>query len=187
MKSGERREEILRILKESGKPVSGKELAARLHVSRQVIVQDIALLRTGGETILSTNVGYLCPQQKKEASRVFKVCHTDDEVEEELRLIVDDGGTVKDVFVYHKVYGVVRADLNIASRADIRKFMEGLSAGSSTLLKNITSNYHYHTVLAADEETLDGIQKKLEARGFLAPLRDYEPVDFWDKPDASNF
>lgn len=186
MKSEERRKEILRILKEDQKAVSGKELAAMLHVSRQVIVQDIALLRTGGEKIISTNAGYLYPQLEKEASRVFKVCHTDDEVEEELRLIVDNGGTVKDVFVYHKVYGVVRADLNISSRADIQKFLEGLSAGSSTLLKNITSNYHYHTVLAADTEILDSIQTNLEARGFLAPLRDYEPVDFWASPDVSN-
>ena len=37
--------------------------------------------------------------------------HEDDEVEEELSTIVDAGGHVKDVFVYHKVYGVIRANM----------------------------------------------------------------------------
>ena len=41
--------------------------------------------------------------------------HTDDQVGEELSLIVDNGGVVKDVFVYHKVYGVIRADMNIGA------------------------------------------------------------------------
>ena len=42
--------------------------------------------------------------------QVLKVVHEDDEVEEELSTIVDAGGHVKDVFVYHKVYGVIRAN-----------------------------------------------------------------------------
>ena len=48
-------------------------------------------------------------------------------MEEELSLIVDYGGHVEDVFVYHKVYGIVRADLHIASRNDIREFLHGLA------------------------------------------------------------
>ena len=84
MKSAERREQILEILSGSSKAVSGKELAARLGVSRQVIVQDIALLRANGENIYSTNLGYLCPVQRS-VSRVFKTCHTDEQVAEELQ------------------------------------------------------------------------------------------------------
>lgn len=38
-------------------PVSATALAKELGVSRQVIVQDIALLRAEGEHILSTNRG----------------------------------------------------------------------------------------------------------------------------------
>ena len=45
MSGKERREQILNILKDSGKPVPGVELARLLQVSRQVIVQDMALLR----------------------------------------------------------------------------------------------------------------------------------------------
>lgn len=40
-----RREKLLDILKNSSAPVSGSALARQLGVSRQVIVQDIALLR----------------------------------------------------------------------------------------------------------------------------------------------
>lgn len=35
---------------------------------------------------------------------------------DELNLIVDCGGKVEDVFVYHKLYGVIRVEMNIKSR-----------------------------------------------------------------------
>lgn len=178
MNSAQRRDKILEILGNSEGAVSGKELAAILNVSRQVIVQDIALLRANGENIFSTNLGYVCPRQNQ-ASRVFKTCHSDEQVADELCLIVDCGGTVKDVFVYHKVYGILKADMNIRSRVDIERFLEELRSGRSSLLKNITSDYHYHTVTAESEEALDMIQERLEKSGFLAKLTDYEPVNFW--------
>ena len=182
MKSADRRDEIIKILKGSSKAVSGKELASQLNVSRQVIVQDIALLRANGEYILSTNLGYVLPGQEtiKKASRVFKVCHTDSQARDELEIIVDYGGIVDDVFVYHKVYGVIKTKMEIRSHDDIDRYMAGLNSGTSTLLKNITSNYHYHTVLAANEKILDVIQEKLQEAGFLAQLLDYEPVNFWE-------
>ena len=46
---------------------------------------------------------------------------------------------------------------------------------------NLTSGFHYHTVLAENELILDAIQNKLSEYGFLAQLQDYEPVDFWSK------
>ena len=104
--------------------------------------------------------------------------HSDEKVEEELSLIVDHGGIIQDVFIYHKVYGVVRADMNIRSRLDVYNFMTDLASGNSSLLKNITADYHYHTVKAESEKILDMIQEKLQERGFLAQLRDYEPIDF---------
>ena len=93
--------------------------------------------------------------------------------------MVDNGGIVRDVFVYHKVYGVVKAEMNIKNRRDIRKYMEEISTGKSSLLKNVTGGYHYHTVEAESEEILDDIQEELAQRGFLAKLQDYEPVNFW--------
>lgn len=94
-------------------------------------------------------------------------------------MIIDMGGKVVDVFVYHKVYGVLRADMNLKSRMDIERYMEEIKSGKSSLLKNVTSGYHYHTVRAESEEILNLIQEKLQQMGFLAKLQDYEPVDFW--------
>ena len=69
--------------------------------------------------------------------------------------------------------------MNIRSRRDVRKYMEGITSGKSTNLMNLTSNYHYHTIVAEDEQTLDLIQEELTRKGFLAKLQDYEPIDFW--------
>ena len=177
--SGEvRRGKIIQALKNSDKAVSATTLAKEFDVSRQVIVQDVALLRANGKNIFSTNRGYLI-QEDEETTRVFKVQHEDDEVEKELTTIVDLGGTVEDVFVYHKVYGVLRAEMNIKSRMDIRNYMEEIRSGKSSLLKNVTSGYHYHTVRAERVEILDMIQEELQKKGLLAKLQDYEPVDFW--------
>jgi len=176
----ERRKKIIHILSKDHKAVSGHSLADRFHVSRQVIVQDIALLRANGYDILSTNRGYLV-QGKQTASRVFKLIHSNEECEEELNMIVDLGGKVEDEFVYHKVYGVLRAEMNIKSRRDVQNFVSDLASGKSSLLLNVTSGYHYHTVSAESEQILDLIQDKLTERGFLAKLQDYEPVDFWSR------
>lgn len=178
MNGESRRREIIRMLLDSSRAVPGVTLARELAVSRQVIVQDIALLRANGTDILSTNRGYLLKEEQA-PTRVFKVLHSDDEVEEELNCIVDLGGIVVDVFVYHKVYGVVRADMNIRSRMEVRRYLKTLEGGKSSLLKNVTSGYHYHTVRAESTEALDLIQEELQERGFLAKLQDYEPVDFW--------
>ena len=178
MSGEERRGKIIQALKNSDKAVSATTLAKEFDVSRQVIVQDVALLRANGKNIFSTNRGYLI-QEDEETTRVFKVQHEDDEVEKELTTIVDLGGTVEDVFVYHKVYGVLRAEMNIKSRMDIRNYMEEIRTGKSSLLKNVTSGYHYHTVRAERVEILDMIQEELQKKGLLAKLQDYEPVDFW--------
>ena len=78
--SGEaRRGKIIQALKNSDKAVSATTLAKEFDVSRQVIVQDVALLRANGKNIFSTNRGYLI-QEDEETTRVFKVQHEDDEL-----------------------------------------------------------------------------------------------------------
>ncbi|SFB10175.1 hypothetical protein SAMN05216249_10961 [Acetitomaculum ruminis DSM 5522] len=177
MKGKERRNQILKKLSDSSKPVSGTELAREFGVSRQVIVQDIALLRANGCEIFSTNLGYVL-NAFTGTQRVFKVHHTEEETEEELNLIVDYGGIVKDVFVYHKAYGVIRGELNIKSRADVQAYIETMKSGRSSLLMNVTDGYHYHTVSAENEGILEHIFQALGKRNFLADLQDYEPVEF---------
>lgn len=185
MKGEQRRQKITQMLRSENVPLSGSALAKSFAVSRQVIVQDIALLRANGMDILSTNRGYIL-RGDSGVCRVFKVRHEDEEVEQEMNLIVDLGGRIEDVFVYHKVYGVIKADLNIRSRMDVKDYVEQIRSGKSSLLKNVTSGYHYHTIYAASEENLDKIQRELETCGFLAKLQAYEPVDFWSREDGQN-
>ena len=59
MDTDERRAKILRILESQKTPISGSELAALFDVTRQVIVQDIAILRAFGHDIISTSKGYM--------------------------------------------------------------------------------------------------------------------------------
>ena len=174
MKGEERRSRLLTILKASRVPVSGTKLSESLKVSRQVIVHDIALLRADGTEIISTAKGYVV-HGKSAPERVYKVIHDDERMEEELKLIVGLGGIVKDEFIYHKVYGEVRVSLDISSEEDIKKYMELIRSGKSAPLGNATSGYHYHTVTAESEETLDAIMDGLWKAGLLAKLKDYEP------------
>lgn len=171
-----RRSEIIKILSQAKGPVSATALAKTFGVSRQIIVQDIALIRASGTDITSLSRGYVVSDAKK-CSRVFKTLHTQADVEDELCIIIDAGGVVEDVFIYHRSYGMVRAKMNIKSRVDIAEFISSLSSGNSSLLSGATSGYHYHTVLADNEKTLDYIEKKLNDRGFLAPLLDHEPPE----------
>jgi transcriptional regulator of NAD metabolism len=183
MNGEDRRKAIIDVLKKSDKAVSGESLAMKFDVSRQVIVQDIALIRAKDIDIYSTNRGYVISSKENEYTRVFKVYHTEEDAQNELNAIVDAGGWVKDVFVYHRVYGVLKAEMNIRSRRDIKEYMEEIHSGKSTLLMTITSGYHYHTIAASDEKTLEYIWDELQKLGFIAKLQDYEPVDFWNKED----
>lgn len=165
--SGEkRREEILKTISSADTPVSGTVLAERFHVSRQVIVQDIALLRAANHSIISTNRGYLI-QNADACSCVVCVSHTDEQIEEELNLIVDAGGCIEDVFVEHAVYGKLEASLPIRSRRDVRNFLADIQNGKASPLKNLTSGVHYHTIRADSVQTLELIKNELSQKGFL--------------------
>lgn len=173
MSGEERRKQILHYLSHSEQPVSGKELAQEFGVSRQIIVQDIALLRSAQIHIISTNRGYLVPpSQTAGIQRIFKCFHSDEQTGDELNCIVDQGGVIDNVFVNHKIYGRIQADMNIRSRRDVREFLERIHSGKSSLLKNITSDYHYHTISAETGEILDDIEKELSKRGYLVVRKD---------------
>lgn len=179
MRATERRERIVEILKQGNGPISGTDLAKELGVSRQIVVGDIALIRANGMEIFSTNRGYyLNKEENQPVSKVLKCYHTVEQAEDEMNTIVDLGGKIEDVFVYHKVYGVIKADMNIKSRYDVQQYLEAIRSGKSTLLMNITSGYHYHTISAENVEILNRIKEAMRKKDYLAPLTDYEPVDF---------
>ena len=166
MTGAERRADIIKQIENSRSPVSGTKLASMYEVSRQVIVQDIALIRASGYDVLSTNRGYALNAPIK-CSRILKVRHTDEQTEEELNAIVDMGGSVDSVIINHRVYGRMEAELGIRSRRNVQTFLKDIKEGKSSPLKNITSNYHYHKVEADSEETLDLIEQMLREKGFL--------------------
>lgn len=171
----ERRKNLLSLLYQSSDPISGSALGKKTGVSRQVVVQDIALLRTEGYPILSTTKGYCLERMDRgQCARTYKVCHTDDQVEDELESVVDLGGTVLDVTVNHRVYGKMTAPLNIRSRRDVRTFVDNIHSGKSVPLLNVTSGYHFHTVAADSETILDEIEDMLRRKGYLAQRLPYE-------------
>lgn len=166
MKVTERRKAIVNLLLASKTPVLGNELSEQFNVSRQIIVQDITVLRGIGYEILSTHNGYVM-QKSPLVDRVFKLKHTTEQTEDELNSIVDLGGTVVDVFVWHKVYGRISATLNIFSRLQVKQFLEGVRTGKSTELMNITGGYHYHTIRADSEVILNKIGDYLKEKNYL--------------------
>lgn len=172
---GERRKILLTRIQQSHTPISGSALGKETGVSRQVVVQDIALLRTEGYPIMSTTKGYYLQRtEQKQCVRIVKVCHTDEQVEDELNSIVDLGGTVLDVIVNHRAYGKMTAALNIKSRRDVRVFAEHIRSGKSTPLLNVTSGYHFHTIGADSEAVLDEIEEMLRQKGYLSERMPYE-------------
>lgn len=168
MKAAERRNRLIGYLMEKKQAVSGKELSGYLGVSRQIIVQDIALLKAEGYDILPTHYGYIL-KDTPFVKRVIKVCHTNEQTEDELSTIVKLGGIIVDVFVWHKVYGKVSAGLNIFSTLGIEQFLEGVRSGKSSELMNITGGYHYHTIQAETEEILDKIEYALKEKKYIVP------------------
>mgnify|MGYP000859210284 FL=1 len=177
MTGEERRSRALTLLERSVTPLTGTELARRLGVSRQVIVQDIALLKAQGADVVSTSRGYRLMPATSRPVRLLKVFHGPGRVGEELRLIVDLGGTVEDTLVSHRAYGRLSAPLGISSRSDVTHFEHELASSKSGLLSEVTSGYHFHHVSARDEATLDAIEEALGSAGFLAERSDWERTE----------
>ena len=168
MEGNERRAKLIELLTESQEPLSGNELARLLGVSRQVIVQDIALLRATNKNILSTNKGYLMyVVEPKKVNRCFLVKHTTEQIEDELCAIVDNGGRVLDVIVMHDIYGQIQTDLVIKNRQDVYDFVAKIKSKKTTPLKELTDGIHLHTVEADSEEILDRIENVLMGKNYL--------------------
>ena len=174
MTTAQRREEILALLNQADAPIAAKDLAARFGVSRQVIVQDLAVIRASRPNIISTNRGYILQQQETGCLREFKVRHTPEQAGQELNLIVDHGGRVKNISISHRVYGRVTAEMDIRSRQDVNEFVQAINNSHSSVLSSATSGYHYHLIEASSQERLDLIGEQLKKAGFLAPLQPWE-------------
>ena len=155
-------------IRNQASPVQGGDLARRFRVSRQCVVQDIAILRASGAEILATPSGYRLPQQ---SSRPFQAIlafrHTPEQTKEELQILVDHGVRVIDVVVEHPLYGELRGSLMIESRADVEDFLRRWRGQKATLLSSLTRGVHLHTVEANRPEMISRAKAQLQSRGFL--------------------
>jgi transcriptional regulator of NAD metabolism len=170
MDSSARRQIILDKISHSKTRITGNDLAAMLDVTRQVIVQDIAVLRAGGAAIVATPSGYMMidPLLQTRPVRVFFCRHeTLEQAEEELLLIIENGGRIRDVIIEHPVYGEITGTLMVNSTEAVKQLMERLKRKDSMMLSSITDGRHMHTVEACTEEVLDVIEDKLRTAGIL--------------------
>ncbi len=166
----ERRNFIIDTLKMSKEPIRGQKLAEMVNVSRQVIVTDIALLKTSQVPIIGTNRGYLYVQEQPEENRYRKVVvcqHSPEQTEEELQLIVDCGVTIVDVTVEHPFYGELTGSLMISSRFDVTQFMNVIENEEASLLSVLTAGVHLHTLEADSMEKIDAACEALKKAKIL--------------------
>ncbi|MDE6505494.1 MAG: transcription repressor NadR [Clostridia bacterium] len=169
MKAEIRRKEILSLIGNSENPVPANVLAERFAVSRQVIVQDIAILRANGYDITATNRGYVL-NSKAQCTRVFKCRHSFEQIVDEGALVIESGGRIEDIFVNHRIYGRIAARLDLYNRMHVEELYRSLVSGASKPLMSVTDGYHYHTVSADSEEVLNEIEVKLRKAGFLIEI-----------------
>ena len=170
LEASARRIAIIDYLNTITTPVSGTELAKHFGVSRQIIVQDVALLRAENRNILSTNKGYVLfhtQEQRTGFSAVIMVKHTAEQTLDEMRSIVDYGGSMLDVFIDHDLYGQIRVDLVINNMIDAEEFCDKMKSSTSKPLKALTEDCHYHTIKAPSQKALELILKELKEKGIL--------------------
>lgn len=165
----ERRSIILKLLKEGSEPLTGSDLAKQTEVSRQVIVQDISLLKAKNHPIIATSQGYIFLKENQNDTKVRVIAckHREKETEEELTIIVDHGVIVKNVIVEHPIYGELTASLRLRSRRDVQQFIKKLKETNASLLSALTEGVHLHTLEGTTEQQLDDVSHSLNQAGYL--------------------
>lgn len=164
-----RRVALLEKLKAAEEPLTGTWLAKHLGVSRQVIVSDFAILRAAGHVVYATPQGYVLPvlESSKNIKATLACKHDRDHLEDELSIIIDNGGKVLDVIVEHSLYGELKANLMLESRREINDFLRKLDEGKAEQLASITGGIHLHTIEVPNEEVLLKIKEELNEKGIL--------------------
>ena len=166
MNAVNRRENIIRTLRQAADPVSAASLASDLGVSRQIIVGDIALLRASGEKITSTPRGYVLSEGGTSVYTLACV-HGVEDTEKELNIMVDNGCKVLTVSVEHPGCGLLTGELQLANRYDVRQFVEKLQSGEVRPLSALTGGVHLHTLSCPDNECFERTRSQLEREGLL--------------------
>lgn len=117
--------------------------------------------------------------EKKVVRRTFFVCHTDEQMAEELFAIVDNGGRLRDVVVEHEIYGQITVDLILENRCDVQDFLDKISKSTARPLSILTNGKHYHTVEATVRKFLTDIEPKTAASRLLTGNNLKKTLDFF--------
>lgn len=170
----QRCELILEELQNATGPVTASSLAKKLDVSRQIIVNDVAILRASGQHILATSRGYLLREDEGEGTQSWPYVgtifsnHTADQLADELYTVVDYGGTVIDISIDHAIYGELSGRLDLSSRYDVNIFLKRVKEEASAApLSTLTAGAHFHRIGCRDKEMFDMIYEELLSKGLV--------------------
>ena len=170
LKGAERREWIFSFFQEQSEPVTGTKLASLANVSRQVIVNDITLLKATNAPIISTSQGYLIMPSNEKSSYVQKrvACHHQSkDSEDELLTLVDGGVTVENVTIEHPVYGEFTSSIMVSNRHDVEMFLQKVKKTEASFLLELTSGIHLHLLSAETEEILNRGIEAIRKKGYV--------------------
>ncbi len=171
MQTCERRKAIEQLLRTSKEPVTGNQLAAAFQVSRQVIVQDMAVLRAGGLEVEASAQGYSLRGPRERCACVVACRHTGEEaMRRELYAVADAGACVADIVVEHPVYGEIVGRLRISTRQEADRLVESLSQPEAAPLSVVTGGLHLHTLTAESQAALERAITTLKDQGILVEL-----------------
>ncbi len=166
----DRRLELLHILKSTNVPIRGTDLAKHANVSRQVIVNDMNLLKARNEPIIATSQGYMY-LTREENTEIFErkiVClHTAAQAEDEMLTIIDCGVTLKSVIIDHPVYGEITASMMLSNRHDVKSFLQRVKETNANYLSVLTDGTHLHEISASSNALLDRAVEMLRKKGYL--------------------
>lgn len=161
----DRKAAIIEAIRTSETPVSASALARKLHVSRQIIVGDIALIRASGTQIIATPRGYVWERSNAGSERKIAVLHAPQQMREELYTIVDQGAEVVDVIVEHPTYGQLVGQLQLSSRYDVDQFIDRMQGNEP--LSQLTHGVHLHTIRCRDAAVFERVENALRKKGLL--------------------
>lgn len=167
MKSEDRREQIVKYLDAQVGPVSGSRLASIFNVSRQVIVQDMAILRAEKINIIATSQGYMSIPKKKLFTKRVVCSHNKEDMKFELMTFIECGCKVIDVIVEHPVYGELKGNLMLSNSKEVNDFIEKVNNSNAVLLSQLTNGLHIHTVEAINEDSIEKAKDILRENGNL--------------------
>lgn len=168
MSNTKRRSDILEVIKNSKKPISGGRLSELFNVSRQIVVQDIALLRAEGFDIIATTRGYIYQTDKPRGLiKTIAVKHDASGMNDELKIITSFGATILDIIVEHPVYGELRSNLMLNSVLDLELFLKNFEDNNAELLSVVTNGVHLHSIEVPNEQIYSAIRIELQKRNIL--------------------